>query len=74
MFGFSVPELILILIIGIIIFGPNRLPDIGRFLGKGLNELRKVSAEKEKFKEPFTITEKRERISGIKFLRFIYIN
>lgn len=42
MFGFSVPELILILIIGIIIFGPNKLPDIGRTLGKGLNELRKV--------------------------------
>lgn len=60
MFGFSVPELILILIIGIIIFGPNKLPDIGRTLGKGLNELRKVSAEKEKFKEPFTITEKKK--------------
>ena len=61
MFGFSVPELILILIIGIIIFGPNKLPDIGRTLGKGLNELRKVSAEKEKFKETFTITEKKEK-------------
>ena len=34
MFGLGVPELVLILIIGLVVFGPGRLPDIGKALGK----------------------------------------
>jgi TatA/E family protein of Tat protein translocase len=39
----SMPELILILIIALIIFGPRKLPEIGRSLGKTLNEFRRAS-------------------------------
>ena len=44
MFGIGVPELIIILIIGLIVFGPGKLPEIGRGLGKTIREFRKVSS------------------------------
>ena len=43
MFGIGVPELILILIVGLIVFGPGKLPEAGRALGKGLREFKKAS-------------------------------
>ena len=43
MFGIGAPELILILVIGLIVFGPGKLPEMGRTLGKGLREFRKAS-------------------------------
>jgi sec-independent protein translocase protein TatA len=41
MFGFHWPELMIILVIATIIFGPKRLPDIGGALGKGIRDFRK---------------------------------
>lgn len=43
MFGIGVPELILILAVGLIVFGPGKLPEMGRMLGKGIREFRKAS-------------------------------
>ncbi|ERL04583.1 Sec-independent protein translocase subunit TatA/TatB [Mitsuokella sp. oral taxon 131] len=43
MFGIGAPELILILVVGLIVFGPGKLPEMGRTLGKGLREFRKAS-------------------------------
>ena len=37
-------EFILILIVGLIIFGPKNLPEVGKTLGKGLREFRKAQA------------------------------
>ena len=44
MFGIGMGEFILILIVGLIVFGPSKLPELGRALGKGLREFRKAQA------------------------------
>ena len=38
-------ELILILIVALIIFGPGKLPEIGRSLGKSINEFKRASMD-----------------------------
>jgi len=43
MFGLGMPELILILIIALVFFGTKNLPDIGKALGKTINEFRNVT-------------------------------
>lgn len=45
MFGIGFPELILILIIGLVVFGPGKLPEVGRAVGKGLREFKKATSE-----------------------------
>jgi len=39
------PELILIFIIALLVFGPKKLPELGKSLGKGLKEFKKASEE-----------------------------
>ena len=39
--GLGVPELVIILIVVLIIFGPKNLPKLGNALGKGIKGLRK---------------------------------
>jgi sec-independent protein translocase protein TatA len=44
MFGsLGVPELLLIFVVILIVFGPRRIPEIGRMLGKALGEFRKAT-------------------------------
>lgn len=40
MFNMGFPELILILIIALVIFGPAKLPEVGKAIGKGLKEFK----------------------------------
>ena len=46
MFGpLGFPELVFILVLALLIFGPKRLPEIGRTIGRGMAEFRKASTD-----------------------------
>ena len=42
MFDLGIQELIVIFVVALLVFGPKRLPELGRSLGKGLAELKKA--------------------------------
>jgi sec-independent protein translocase protein TatA len=46
MFGsLGMPELIVIFVIALIVFGPRKLPELGRSLGRGIAEFKKATNE-----------------------------
>ncbi len=45
MFGIGVSELLVIMVIALVVLGPKRLPEAARFLGRGLAEFRKATAD-----------------------------
>jgi len=52
MFNIGLPEMLIILAIALIVFGPNKLPELARAFGKAMREFRKATEEvKESFRE-----------------------
>lgn len=45
MFGIGIPELLLILLICLLVFGSAKLPEIGKALGKSISEFKKAMKE-----------------------------
>jgi len=52
MFGLGVPELLLILVIVVLIFGTSRIPELGRGLGEGIRNFRRGMKGDEEEKKP----------------------
>ena len=59
MFGLGLPELLVILVIGLIIFGPGKLPGVGKALGQSIREFKAAEKEKREAKnqEMLNVTE-----------------
>jgi Tat protein translocase TatB subunit len=64
MFGIGTGELLVILVVALIIIGPNKLPEIAKVLGKGLAEFRRAADDLKDSvtKEMHTEEEKRKLI------------
>ncbi|MDP1758187.1 MAG: Sec-independent protein translocase protein TatB [Thermodesulfovibrionales bacterium] len=62
MFDIGMQELILIFIVALLVFGPKRLPELGRTIGKGMAEIKKamygvkeqIDSELHDIKEPLS--------------------
>jgi sec-independent protein translocase protein TatA len=55
MHGIGIPEILVILVIGLVFFGPGKLPEFGKSLGNSINEFKKALSG-----EPKNITPKKE--------------
>ncbi|MDY0384468.1 twin-arginine translocase TatA/TatE family subunit [Trichlorobacter sp.] len=52
MFGFGMPEMVIILVIVVVLFGGNRLPELGGALGKSIKNFRQASTGKDELEIP----------------------
>jgi len=54
MFNLGMSELVLILVIALVVFGPGKLPEVGKALGKGIQEFKRATTSDGK-EEPIKV-------------------
>ena len=70
MFGsIGTPEVIMIFVIALIVFGPRKLPQLGKTLGKGLKEFRKASQDmKSSIEKEIEMEDLKKELNSVKEL------
>lgn len=64
-FGIGLPEMVLILVIALLVFGPKKLPEVGRSLGKAIRGFQEASKEFEtEFKQEIDQLEESVKIKA----------
>ena len=61
MFGIGLPELMVILVVALLVFGPTKLPELARSLGRGLAEFRRASSD---LRQSFSEATEEPRLDG----------
>jgi TatA/E family protein of Tat protein translocase len=66
MFGIGMPEFILIAVVALIVFGPKKLPDLAKSMGKAVREFKKATSElKETMQVDTELTEVKQAFSEL---------
>lgn len=69
MFGLGIPELLVIFVIALLIFGPRKLPELGKSVGRAMAEFKRASDEfQETMRDEMKEVEKSADLEGIKKL------
>jgi len=59
-------ELLVIVVIALVVFGPKRLPELGRTVGKGLSEFRRASNDlKRSLEDEIALADRAQRRSDL---------
>jgi sec-independent protein translocase protein TatB len=67
MFGIGMPEMLLILAVALIVFGPKRLPELAKSLGRALGEFKRATSDlKESIETGTGLDEVRTSLDGVK--------
>ena len=62
----GMPEMLVILVIALVVFGPRKLPELGRSLGKSLNEFKRASNElRSTLEDEIRVEEQREQKTNV---------